>query len=47
MEMARCIDMPRIAVSYGAHHIDRLHAYAPELCLDQIDEILGWHRIKL
>jgi phosphoglycolate phosphatase len=46
MEMAKRIDMPRIAVSYGAHHIDRLRAYTPELCLDQIDEILGWHRIK-
>lgn len=46
MEMARVIGMPRIAVSYGAHHIDRLHPYAPELCLDQFDELLGWHRIR-
>ncbi len=46
MEMARRISMPRIGVSYGAHHVDRLHAYEPDLCLDQIDEILGWHRLK-
>lgn len=46
MEMARRIDMPRIAVSYGAHHIDRLHQYQPELCLDQFDQLLGWHRIN-
>jgi len=45
MEMARRISMPRIAVSYGAHHIDRLHPYEPELCLDQFDELLGWHKI--
>jgi len=46
MEMARCIEMPRIAVSYGAHHIDRLHQYEPELCLDQFDELLAWHKIN-
>ncbi len=46
MEMARTISMPRIAVSYGAHHIDRLYPYKPELCLDQFDQLLGWHRIN-
>ena len=46
MEMARRINMPRIAVSYGAHHIDRLHAYEPELCLDRFEELLAWHRLK-
>lgn len=46
MEMAQVIDMPRIAVSYGAHHIDRLHQYEPELCLDQFDELLAWHKIN-
>lgn len=46
MEMARSIAMPRIAVSYGAHHVDRLHQYEPELCLDKFDELLGWHRIR-
>ena len=46
MEMAMRINMLRIAVSYGAHHIDRLHQYKPELCLDQFDQLLGWHRIN-
>jgi phosphoglycolate phosphatase len=46
MEMASVIDMPRIAVSYGAHHIDRLHQYEPELCLDQFDELLAWPKIN-
>jgi phosphoglycolate phosphatase len=45
MAMARNINMPRIAVSYGAHHADRLRPYHPELCIDSIDEILNWHRI--
>ncbi len=45
MEMARRIDMPRIAVSYGAHHIDRLHSYQPELCLDQFDQLLTWKKL--
>jgi phosphoglycolate phosphatase len=46
MEMARSIAMPRIAVSYGAHHADRLRPYLPELCVDRIDEILQWHRLN-
>jgi phosphoglycolate phosphatase len=45
MEMARLIGMPRIAVSYGAHHIDRLHSYQPELCLNQFDQLLAWKRL--
>jgi len=46
MEMALRVNMPRIAVSYGAHHIDRLHQYKPELCLDQFDQLLEWNKIK-
>lgn len=46
MDMARRINMPRIAVSYGAHHISRLHPYAPELSVDSIDAILQWHRLS-
>lgn len=45
MEMARVIDVPRIAVSYGAHHISRLHSYEPELCLDQFDQLLAWKKL--
>ena len=46
MEMAMRIAVPRIAVSYGAHHIDRLHQYEPELCLDQFDQLLTWQKIS-
>ena len=34
MEMAVNAGMPRIAVSYGAHHADRLRAFEPLACLD-------------
>jgi len=45
MEMGRRAGMDRIAVSYGAHAIDRLHPYEPALCLDQFDELLRWDRL--
>lgn len=45
MQMARTIAMPRIGVSYGAHHGDRLHPFELEMCLDRFDEILGWHKL--
>jgi phosphoglycolate phosphatase len=46
MAMAKALKMPRIAVSYGAHHIDRLKPYEPDLCVDRFDEILSWPPIK-
>ncbi len=42
MAMAAEIGMPRIAVSYGAHHIDRLKVFSPDLCIDEFDQILAW-----
>jgi phosphoglycolate phosphatase len=39
MEMAVNAGMPRIAVSYGAHHADRLHAFDPLACVDLFSEI--------
>lgn len=42
MAMAREIDMHRIAVSYGAHHLDRLLPYEPRMCIDSFSEILNW-----
>ena len=39
MEMAVNAAMPRIAVSYGAHHVDRLRAFEPLACLDLFAEI--------
>ncbi|WP_045825385.1 HAD family hydrolase [Teredinibacter turnerae] len=44
MAMAQAIDMPRIAVSFGAHHIDRLRPYNPELCVDHFGDILRWRK---
>ncbi len=40
MAMARNAKVPRIAVSYGAHHVDRLRPYQPLACIDQFDELL-------
>jgi len=42
MEMARQIGIHRVAVSYGAHHIDRLHPYQPLLCVDHFSEFVNW-----
>lgn len=39
MQMAENASMPRIAVSYGAHHIDRLRAFEPLACLDLFADI--------
>lgn len=39
MEMARRANMPRVAVSYGAHAIERLRPYEPVLCLDHFPDI--------
>lgn len=39
MEMARRAEMPRVAVSYGAHSIERLRPYEPVLCLDHFPDI--------
>jgi phosphoglycolate phosphatase len=46
MEMARCIGMPRIAVSYGAHARERLEPYLPNLCLDHFEQILAWPGLR-
>ena len=45
MSMAQKIGMARIAVSYGAHHIDRLRPYQPVLCVDKFPQILEWSRL--
>ncbi len=39
MEMARRANVPRVAVSYGAHIIERLQSYEPVLCIDHFPEI--------
>lgn len=45
MAMARTIGMHRAAVSYGAHHIDRLRPYDPVLCMDRFPELSDWLRV--
>lgn len=40
MEMAKRAQMPRIAVSYGAHSIDRLRLYDPVLCIDYFPDVM-------
>ena len=36
------LGMKKIAVSYGAHHISRLQAYDPDLCVHEFEQILQW-----
>ena len=40
MSMACAAGVPRVAVSYGAHHVDRLRRYDPVLCIDDMSQIL-------
>jgi phosphoglycolate phosphatase len=42
MEMAQNADVHPIAVSYGAHHIDRLKPYSPLLCTDNFSDFVDW-----
>ena len=42
MAMAHELNMPRVAVSYGAHSIDRLRTYQPVLCVDHFSEFVEW-----
>lgn len=41
MAMAQRIGMPRIAVDYGAHHINRLKTYNPILCVNDLQDIVS------
>ncbi len=42
MAMAKAAGVNRIAVSFGAHHIDRLKTYDPVMCVDNFADILNW-----
>ncbi|MGI0116567.1 HAD family hydrolase [Zooshikella sp. RANM57] len=42
MAMASDIGMDCVAVSYGAHHLDRLQKYQPVLCVDHFSELVKW-----
>ncbi|MDB2534335.1 HAD-IA family hydrolase [Porticoccaceae bacterium] len=41
MEMAVNAAMPRLGVSYGAHHANRLQRYQPIACIDHFAEIIN------
>lgn len=42
LEMAARIGMRRIAVSYGAHDVERLRRHSPELIIDDLNQLLSW-----
>lgn len=42
MSMAQQLGMPRVAVSYGAHHVDRLQKYQPQLSITHFLEFVRW-----
>ncbi len=39
MKMAEMIDMPRVAVSFGVHQVNRLEEFGPIACIDCISEL--------
>ncbi len=41
MDMAARIGMPRIGVSYGAHHEDRLHPYGPAAIVHSANDLMA------
>ncbi|MDP1519427.1 HAD-IA family hydrolase [Porticoccus litoralis] len=50
LAMAVSAGVPRIAVSYGAHHPDRLQKYQPLACIDQfslIDDVVNIYKKQI
>lgn len=41
LEMARRAGVPAVAVSYGAHAPERLHAHGPIACIDALEALLA------
>ncbi len=42
MSMAKAIGMPRVGVSYGAHHHERLRLFDPLLVVDEFSAFSNW-----
>jgi phosphoglycolate phosphatase len=42
MSMAKQLAMPRVAVSYGAHAVERLEKFQPLACVDNFSEFVDW-----
>lgn len=47
LEMASNANVQSIAVSYGAHNIERLSRHNPLLTMDRFGELLGWEEGRL
>lgn len=45
LAMAQTAGVACIAVDYGAHHVDRLLKYAPEMMLSNFSDLLSWRRL--
>ncbi len=46
LEMARNLDMRRIGVSYGVHHVEVLREYKPAIIIDSLAELLQWPALR-
>jgi phosphoglycolate phosphatase len=42
MAMAKAASVSRIAVTYGAHEVERLQRYEPDLCIDHLPLIIDY-----
>ncbi|MFT7491610.1 MAG: phosphoglycolate phosphatase [Pseudohongiellaceae bacterium] len=42
MSMAKQLEMPKVAVSYGAHKLTRLQEFQPLICVDHFSEFVDW-----
>jgi phosphoglycolate phosphatase len=42
LEMARNAGVVAAAVSYGVHEVERLHAYQPRYCVDEIGQLVAY-----
>ena len=42
LQMANAAGIPAIAVSYGAHSVERLSACKPVMTIDHFDQLLAW-----
>lgn len=47
LEMAQRAGTAALAVSYGAHEIERLQSYQPLACLDSVDEMAEWIAVNI
>jgi len=46
MAMAKSASVNRIAVTYGAHEVDRLQQYEPDLCIDHLSLLINYESFR-